>query len=55
MGAQKNHLIEAVLLSTHNICFNGEIRKIILSYALLFRHGNSEFHKRSEYEHETPQ
>ena len=22
LGAQKNHLIQTVLLSTHNICFN---------------------------------
>ena len=29
LGAQKNHLIETVLLSTHNICFGWEIRKII--------------------------
>ena len=28
LGAQKNHLIERVLLSTHNIYFGGEIRKI---------------------------
>ena len=28
-----NRLIEMVLLSTHNICFGGEIRKIIFSYA----------------------
>ena len=27
MGAQKNHLIEIVLLSTHNICFGWEIKK----------------------------
>ena len=26
LGAQKNHLIETVLLSTHNICFGREIR-----------------------------
>ena len=25
MGAQKNRLIETVLLSTHNICFGREI------------------------------
>ena len=35
MGAQKNRLIETVLLSTHNIRFGGEIRKLILKYALL--------------------
>ena len=28
-GAQKNRLIETVLLSTHNICFGWEIKKII--------------------------
>ena len=27
LGAQKNRLIETVLLSTHNICFGWEIRK----------------------------
>ena len=29
MDAQKNRLNETVLLSTHNICFSWEIRKII--------------------------
>ena len=33
--AQKNSLIETVLLSTHNICFGWEIRKIIFCYTLL--------------------
>ena len=28
LGAQKNRLIETVLLSTHNICFGWEIRKL---------------------------
>ena len=28
-GAQKNLLIEMGLLSTHNICFGREIRKVI--------------------------
>ena len=28
LGAQKNRLIETVLLSTHNICFGLEILKI---------------------------
>ena len=28
LGAQKNRLIETVLLSTHNICFGWEIKKI---------------------------
>ena len=31
-GAQKNRLIETVLLSTHNICFGSEIRKIIFAH-----------------------
>ena len=34
LGAQKNRLIETVLLSTHNICFGGEIRKLFFYYAL---------------------
>ena len=34
LGAQKNCL-ETVLLSTHNISFGWEIRKIIFCYALL--------------------
>ena len=35
LGAQKNCLTETVLLSTHNIWFGSEIRKIIFSYASL--------------------
>ena len=35
LGAQKNHLIETVLLSTHNICFSWEIWKIFFPYTLL--------------------
>ena len=35
LGAQKNRLIETVLLSTHNICFGWEIRKLFFFYALL--------------------
>ena len=35
-GAQKNRLIETVLLSTHNICFGREIKKIFFNYAVLF-------------------
>ena len=35
LGAQKNRLIETVLLSTHNICFGWEIRKILFRYTLL--------------------
>ena len=34
LGAQKSHLIEAVLLSAHNICFGREIRKLIFNHAL---------------------
>ena len=34
-GAQKNRLIKTVLLSTHNIGFGWEIRKISFCYALL--------------------
>ena len=37
LGAQKNRLIETVLLSTHNICFGWEIRKLFFWYALLTR------------------
>ena len=36
VGAQKNRLIETVLLSTHNICFGLDIRKIIFKYEVLF-------------------
>ena len=36
LGAQKNHLIETVLLSDHNICFEWEIKKIVFQYALLY-------------------
>ena len=35
LGAQKNRLIETVLLSTHNICFGREIRKLNFRLALL--------------------
>ena len=35
LGAQKNRPIETVALSTHNICFGWEIRKLIFIYALL--------------------
>ena len=34
-GAQKNRLNETVLLSTHNICFGWEIRKLFFCYTLL--------------------
>ena len=35
LGAQKNCLIETVLLSTYNICLGWEIRKTIFIYTLL--------------------
>ena len=35
LDAQKNRLIETVLLNTHNICFGWEIRKLFFCYALL--------------------
>ena len=35
LGAQKNRLIETVLLSTHNICFEWEIKQIVFQYTLL--------------------
>ena len=35
LGAQKNRLIETVLLSTHNICFGWEIKKKDFQYVLL--------------------
>ena len=31
LDAQKNRLIQTILLSTHNICFAGEIRKLIFT------------------------
>ena len=34
-GCSKNHLIEMVLLSTHNICFGWEIRKLNFRYTLI--------------------
>ena len=34
-GCSKGRLTETVLLSTHNICFGLEIRKLIFWYALL--------------------
>ena len=33
--AQKNHLMETVLLSTGNLCFGSETRKLIFWYTLL--------------------
>ena len=35
LGAQKHRLIKMVLLSTYNICFGWEIKKIFFSNALL--------------------
>ena len=35
LGAQKNSLIETVLLSTHDICFGLEIRYLIFNHTLL--------------------
>ena len=35
LGPQKNRLSETVLLSTHNICFGCELRKMIFNYTLL--------------------
>ena len=35
LDAQKNLLIETVLLSIHNICFCREIRKLMFWYVLL--------------------
>ena len=32
-----HRLIETILLSTHNMCFGLEIRKLIFNYTLLFR------------------
>ena len=34
--AQKNHLNDTVLLSTHNKWFDWEIRKLVLNYAVIF-------------------
>ena len=34
MGTQENHLIETVLLGTHNICFGGDIQKNQCSFIL---------------------
>ena len=34
LGAQKNRLNETALLSTYNMCFDWEIRKIIFNYIL---------------------
>ena len=38
LGAQKNRLIETVLLSTHNIYFGQEIRKLNFHFAFWIMH-----------------
>ena len=35
VGTHKKRLTEALLMSTHNVCFHGEIRKILCEYPLL--------------------
>ena len=35
VGTHLKRLVEALLMSTHNICFHGEIRKILCGYSLL--------------------
>ena len=35
LGEHKKRLIETFLLSTHNICFGSEIRKLYFCYTLL--------------------
>ena len=37
MSTHKKCLAEALLMSTHNICFRGEIRKIFTGYPPLAR------------------
>ena len=37
LDALKSRLIETVLLSTHKICFDWEIRNLILCYALFIK------------------
>ena len=39
LGPQKNHLIQTVLLRTHNTCFGLVQRKIIFNYTLLLGKG----------------
>ena len=38
VGTHLKCLTEALLMSTHNLCFCGEIRKILIWYSLLSRH-----------------
>ena len=35
VGTHLKRLAEALLMSTHNMCFRGEIRKILCGYTLL--------------------
>ena len=35
VGTHKKRLAEVLLMSTHNICFHGEIKKILCGYPLL--------------------
>ena len=35
VGTHKKHLTKVLLMGTHNICFHGEIRKILSGYPLL--------------------
>ena len=32
VGAQKNRLIETVLLNTHDLCFGRDVRKLIFNF-----------------------
>ena len=43
LNTKNNHLIETVLLITHNICFDQEIRKLIFNYALSIGMWGSKF------------
>ena len=56
MGTQMNRLVETVLLSTHNICFACEIRKLFFDYTLLSRgqdikSGNNSKKSGTKFEH----
>ena len=50
LGAQKNRLIETVLLSTNNICFGRETKKIVFQYALL----SGGLHHKTKIQHNSP-
>ena len=56
LGAQKSRLIETVLLSTHNICFGREIKKIVFQYTLIWRPITVSFDRqeKQEVEPKTP-